>query len=352
MKTTFNTVLLMLLPVLVWAHGIEEQKHVRQKTVKKAYLVNADAGVDIQNCYGSIYLTTWNEDKIEIEVLIKVSSDSEAWANKKIDDINIDIDALKTLVSAKTVFSNNAGNSRSDNNSIEVNYTVKMPSAGSAKLNNKYGNIITTDLSGSANINCQYGKITLGKLNNANNRIDIQYCSKSSAAFLKAAIIDCDYSGLTVEDFGNVVLKSSYSDLVLKSGNNLKYDSSYGKIVLGEIKNLEGAGDYLTIKADALSGNLKIDTEYSQVNVGMLSAKAGNVWIDSEYTNIDLGFSAQYGFGFDVKVKYGNFRYPGDVEIDSRQETNSAKSFTGHYGKSSNKVTIVSSFGNINLTKK
>jgi hypothetical protein len=351
MKTLFNTLfLLLLVPTMVLANGEELQKYSKQKTIKKAYIVNPDAGIDISNSYGNVYVTTWNEDKIELDILIKVSSDKEDWAVKKLNDIDVDIEALKSLVTAKTTFANGAGKSNTKNNSIEINYTIKIPKNGSVKIYNKYGEIITTDLFAMTNIKCKYGKITMGRLSSSNNSIDIEYCGKSAIDYAKTATISADYSGLSMNDFGNVVLNADYTDIHFRTGDNLKYDCSYGNLKFGNINNLEGTGDYLSIAVNELTNNLKVSTSYSKILVDNIAAKAGNVMVNSDYTTVGLGYNPNYAFDFDIKIKYANLKHDNDLEINTKQETPTSKNYQGYHKKTgANKITIVSEFGNVNL---
>jgi len=353
MKTLFKTLLILLmLPTILQAHEVELGKYSKEKSIKKAYIVNSDAGIDIQNSYGNVYVTTWNEDKIELDIQIKVSGDREDWVIKKIDDINVEIEALKGMVTAKTVFTNSSGGGNGKNNSFEINYTIKIPKNGSVKVNNKYGDVISTDLFANANIKCKYGKITMGKLSGSSNILDIEYCSKSSVDYVKNANVSADYSGLSINDFGNINLKADYTDINFTNGNNLKYDCSYGKLNYGKLTNLEGIGDYLTIKVGEILNNLQVNTKYSKLTVGEMNAKAGNVSVTSGYTNIGIGYSPAYSFDFDINLKYANLNGNGDLEMTSKQETNFSKSYQGYYKKQgANRVSITSNYGNVSLTK-
>jgi len=343
--------LLLLLPIIVFGNPIDLGKYTKQKEVKKAYFVNTDAGIDIRNSYGNVFVTTWDEDKIELNIVIKVSGDNENWVTKRLDDINIDIEALKTLVTASTAISNSSNNN-SKNNSIEINYTIKIPKNGSVKINNKYGTIITTDLSANTDLTCKYGKITLGKLNGNTNLITIDYCSKSTIDYIKNGKIHADYSGLSINECNAIKLYSDYTDLTILTGNELKYESNFGKLTLGSFKSLEGKGDYLSIRADKISSNLKIETQYSRLTVGEIDANANAVFIDSEYTAVDLGYDPSYAFNFDVNVKYANFKYDKDLEFNSKQESAFSKSYQGFYRKSGeNKVIIRSEYANVTLHK-
>ena len=75
-----------------------------------------------------------------------------------------------------------------------------------------------------------------------------------------------------------------------------------------------------------------------------------NISISSGYTNIKVNHSVNYHFDFDVSTKYANFKSEAPLEYSSRVETQSTKSYKGYYKKSgANKMTISSSYGNVNL---
>jgi hypothetical protein len=341
---------LLLLPIIVFANSIDLGKYTKQREIKKAYFVNPDAGISIKNSYGNVFVTTWDEDKIELIINIKVSGDNEKWVEKRIEDIDVSIEALKTMVTAETILTKSLYTFNGKNNSFEINYTVKIPKNGSVKIKNNYGSIITTDLYASTNLSCEYGKITLGKLNGNSNTISFDYCQKSSIEYVKNASISADYSGFTLAEFGKVNLKADYTDCSLGIGNELKYDCNYAKLNLGNISTIEGSGDYLNIRLKQLSNTLKIATDYSKITVDKIEAKANSVTIDSEYTAVELGFDADFAFNFDVNLRYANFKYDNDFEFNSKQEKTFSKSYQGYYKKSGvNKVTIQSDYGNVTM---
>lgn len=323
-------------------------KFTKQKTVKKTVVVNSDATLDVENKYGNIMITTWEEDKIDIEVIITVSANDENWVNEKLASISIKMSGSKSLYSAKTIF--DRINNLSRNSSMEINYTIKIPKNGNIKVDNQYGNVMTHDLFGSSNINCKYGKISMGKLNNSSNTIKIDYCSKSTIDEVKNATINAKYSGISIGSFTNLDLNTSYTDVNVLNGNILKYASNYGKIVLGKINTIEGSGNYLTIKIDEIENNLKLSTNYSNLSIGGFSDKASNITISAGYTNVKITHSPNYFFDFDVSTKYANFTSEASLEYNVRIETNTSKSYKGFYKKSgANKMIISSNYGNVNL---
>lgn len=354
MKTSYKKIfILLLIPYCLVAKGIDLGKFTKQKTINKAYIVNADAGIDITNSYGNVFVTTWDEDKIELDIVIKVSGDNEEWVTKRINDIDVTIDALKNLVTSKTKITNSRYHNNGNKNSFEINYIIKIPKNGGVKINNKYGDIISGDLFANTTINCEYGKITLAKLNGNINDITIGYCSKSTIEFVKNATINADYSGLSIIEFGKINLSADYTNLSFTAGNELKYNCSYGKLNLGKVNTILGNGDYVTIHINQIFRNLTIETSYSKITIEEIDAKANNIAINSDYTAVDLGYDSDYVFDFDVNIKYADFKFENELTVSSKQVSNSSKSYQGFNKKSGeNKVSITSQYGKISLLKK
>jgi len=340
----------LLIPFLGFSN--DDFTFSKQRVINRAYVVNSDAGINIDNSYGNIFVTTWNEDKIEIEVLIKVSGDNENWVNQRFESIDVNFTALKNMVTAKTVFNNNVSRNNGKNNNFQINYTIKIPKNGTATLVNKYGGISTTDLYSTTDITCKYGKLNLGSLNGNSNKIEMGYCSKSSAEYLKNANIVSRYSGIKVEKASKIDLISDYSDIEIVEGNDVKYTSRYGSVKVGKVNSLDAVGHYLTINIGSIVNELKLYAKYSGVTIDAIQAKAKNINIVSGYTGVNIGFQPNYSFDFDITVKYGDFKYDSDLNVNSREETNVSKKISGYYKKKGeNRITVTSDYGNVKLYK-
>lgn len=354
MKKQFKLLLLLfaLIPFLGFSNN-PDYIHTKQKNIKKAYFVNSDAGLYIDNSYGNISVTTWDEDKTELDIVIKVSGDNENWVNQRINDIDVDIIALKGLITAKTILGNSSYKNNGKNNSFQINYTLKIPKKGSVKLHNKYGNITTSALFSEAEIKCKYGKIALDRLSGNSNNIQVEYCSNSTISFLKNASITAKYSNLKIGEVTKLDLASDYTDVDIQESDVVKYISKYGNIKIQNVKSLDATGNYLTLKVGELSNTLKLSTKYSNVTIGTINAKANNVNIAASYTGLNIGFDANYAFDFNVTVKYANFKYDNELEINSKEDSNNLKKYIGFYKKRGvNNVSIISDYGNVMLVKK
>lgn len=342
--------ILLLIPFL--GFSIENDfNYTKQKNISKAYIVNSDATLAVENSYGTILVTTWNEDKIELDITIKVSGDNEKWVNQRINDIDIDINALKAIISAKTILGNSGYQNQGRNNSFEINYNLKIPKNGSVKLTNKYGNIITTDLFANVDINCKYGKIILGKLWNQST-IQIDYCSNSVINYVKNGTLNAKYSNLKIMEVDKLDLVSDYTDIEIDDCNVLKYESKYGKIKVKNIKTLDASGNYLTIRLGEVFENLKLNTKYSSLKIDSINERANKISIVSGYTGIAIGFDANFAFDFSISLKYANFKYGNELDFYTKEEISNSKKYTGFYKKKdNNNLTIISDYGSITLTK-
>ena len=344
-------ILFILIPFLGFSN--DDTFISKQKSIKKTYIVNSNAGIDVDNKYGSISVSTWDEDKIDIDISIKVTGPNENWVNERLNNIDVDITALKSMVTAVTKLGNSSLKSKGSNNSFEINYVIKIPKNGTVKLMNKYGNITVLNLEGASDITCKYGKVTVGKLNNTNNRFTIEYCQNSSIDYIKNGIVEARYSGLKINDSGNLNLDTNYTDLIVSDGQNIKYDCNYGTLKFQKLNSFSGSGNYLTISIAEISNSINVDANYSKINISTITSKANNVNITSGYTDVSLGYDTNYAFDFDINTKYGNIKNDNSLEVSVSESKSTSKRISGfNKKKGQNRMSINSNYGNVTLIKK
>ncbi|MBF4487042.1 hypothetical protein [Flavobacterium sp. CSZ] len=352
MKKHYNILILfILIPFLGFSN--DDTFISKEKNIKKTFIVNSNAGIDIENKYGNITISTWDENKIDLDITIKVSGGNENWVNERLKSIDVDINALKSMVTAITNIGNSSLKSRGSSNSFEINYVIKIPKNGTVKLNNKYGNITTLNLESTTDIACKYGKINIAKLNGTNNRIAIGYSQNSTIDYIKNGNIEARYSGLKINESGNLNLDANYTDISLQQGQNIKYEGNYGSFKFQEINSLVGLGNYLTVSIGEISNNLTIDATYSKINVELLNERAKNVNINTGYTNVALGFNTNFSFDFDINTKYGSIKNDNSLDISVSEVKNNSKKISGYNKKKGqSKVIVNSNYGNVILTRK
>src|SRR5690606_5154553 len=173
-------------------------KFTKEKTITKEFKVNPDALLKLENSYGNLHITSWEQNTTTIEVHIQTSSDNEKKAIQKLDQININFQASGSLVSAKTIFNDNNWGWNGNNVSIQVNYTVKVPINNRLDISNEYGAIYLNEINGTTEIQCDYGSMEIGKLNSTTNELSFDYTSDVSIDYINSARIEADYSSFNI----------------------------------------------------------------------------------------------------------------------------------------------------------
>jgi len=357
-KTT--CLFLVLSTALLSAHDRDlSGKHTKEKTIKKEFNVNANALLYVRNSYGNLNITSWDQNRVVIEVHIKTNGNNEEKVQKKLDDITVNFEASSDRVSAETILNKNNngwGWSWGNNNNVnmQINYTIKVPIKNNVDLSNDYGNIILDRIDGHAKISCDYGRLELGELHGRNNQLNFDYTSKSTIGYINSGEIRADYSGFTIDKAGSLTVKADYTNASIGKMENLEYSSDYGNMDVGELKSIDGNGDYITVDLGIVHGNVDITADYGAIKIAELAADAGDVRIRTDYTGIKIGYNSQYHFDFDITTSYAGVSGKDDFTINISTEKSSDRHYEGYYGSkgSGNQMMLTSDYGGINFTKK
>jgi len=352
---------LLLVPFAINASegkGGPKGKYTKEKTIKKEFSVNSDALFKVKNSYGNLNITSWDQNKVMIEVHIKTNGNNEEKVTERLREIDVDFENNSSLVSAITRFGNKNNNwgwnwGKRNNVNVQVNYTIKLPVKNSVHLNNDYGNIYVDRIDGHAKINCDYGKMEIGELRGRNNELRFDYTSRSTFDYINSGEIIADYSGFTVDKAGDLTVRADYTNAVIGEMGNLDYRSDYGSMEVSNVKNVQGVGDYIGIKLGEVHGNVDVSSDYGSVKISKMAADAGNILIKSDYTGIKIGYDSAYNFDFEITTEYAGVSGKDDFIISVSKEKSSDKYYKGYYGKanSGNSVTIMSDYGGISFYK-
>jgi hypothetical protein len=354
----YAILLVFLLPFNLKATNGFDGKHTKEKTIKKEFTVNSDALLKVSNSYGNLNITSWNENRVVIEVHITVNGNNEEKVSSKLNEIRIAFEGTSGLVSARTIFNENKsgwnwgwGNNSSVN--MQIDYNIKVPIKNNIHLNNDYGSIILDRIDGHAKISCDYGRLEIGELHGRNNELNFDYTSKSTIGYIKSGRIKADYSGFTIDKAEDLDINCDYTNGTITKMQNLTYHNSYGKIEVNDVNNIDGNGDYINVKLGTVHGNVNITSDYGGIQIANMAEDANNLNIRSDYTGVKIGYSPEYHFNFEINTEYAGVSGKDDFEIKISKEESSEKYYKGYYGTSSspNMVNITSDYGGISFTK-
>jgi hypothetical protein len=353
------TLLLLAVPILSWGGTTwPNGKYTKEKTIKKEFNVKANALLRVDNSYGNLNITSWNENRVVIEVHIKTTGNNEEKVARKLEEITVDFESDSELVSAKTNFGSNRSSwgwnwGKNNNVNMQVNYTIKVPVKNNVHLDNDYGNITLDRIDGHAKIHCDYGRLDVGELWGRNNSLNFDYTSKSTFGYVNSAEIRADYSSFTIEKAGNLKMLTDYTDATIHQMENLEYTIDYGKIEVREAKDIKGTGDYISVRLGVVHGDVDIAADYGSLRIEELAQDAGNVTISTDYTGIKIGYHPNYHFDFTITTTYAGVSGKEDFQMNVSMEKSSSRHYEGHYGSkgSGNNVVLKSDYGSIQFNK-
>ncbi|MBO6880992.1 hypothetical protein [Winogradskyella sp.] len=358
-KIQFRLALLFLLmPFIALANtGKDATKTEKERNIKKSFNVSSNATLKVKNSYGNLDIVTWNENRIDFDITIKVSGNEAEKVQERLDGIDVEFSASNDLVSAMTNIEKKEKSwwnwGKKMNLKLEINYVIKMPISGNVDLNNDYGAINLDKLEGRAKINCDYGKITTKELMADNNELRFDYTNNCYFEYIKSAKINADYSGYTIAKAENLEIYADYSKSIVEVVENVKYNCDYGALKIENVNNVEGNGDYLGLRLGNVFKNVDVKSNYGSLKIDRMASKAKNINIDSEFTGITIGYDAGYNFNFDIDLDYCSLRDSDGFNFTLKEANHSEKKYKGYYGSknSGNMVNIKSEYGSVSFTK-
>lgn len=327
-------------------------KYTKEKTIKKEFKVNSDALLKLENSYGNLHITSWQQNTTTIEVHIQTSSNSEKKAQQKLDEISIEFQGSSSMVQAETIFNNSWG-WNNNNVSIQVNYTVKVPINNRLDLSNDYGTIYLNEINGTTEIQCDYGGMQIGKLNAPSNDISFDYTSDASFDYINSANINADYSSFYIQNAEQLNLEADYSKSTIGKVGTMDFSCDYGDISIENANKITGEGDYLTTRIGRVVGDVSLGSDYGDIKIKEMAPKAGNLLIDGDYTNVEIGYNSDYHFDITAELEYAGFNGDNDFEYRIRREKSSDSYYEGYYGsQGKNTVKLNIEYGGVKMIKR
>ena len=82
----YALVLCLTIPLATMANDEQSKgKYNKEKTINKEFDVNPTDLLKVKNRYGNVTISSWDEDRIVMEIKIKVSGNNEDKVQKKLD---------------------------------------------------------------------------------------------------------------------------------------------------------------------------------------------------------------------------------------------------------------------------
>lgn len=330
------------------------QKDGFTKSYNQSFETNANTKLVVDNKYGNVDINDWEQKKIEINVLVRVDNVSKEQAQKILDLVNVEIGKDGDKITARTDIDDKMSRMRSDNQKLEINYTVNMPASTELDLSNKYGSVFVSTLTGHFVINVKYGGLTAEKLLRGDEKplseVNLGYSNANieEAGWLKSEI---KYSKIESEKIKALVLYSKYSHVFIDEVSSIVTDSKYDEFKLGTISNFVINTEYSNIKIQQLDKKLECNTKYTNCKIDNIPAGFESINIDNKYGGYKIGIDPGASYRLEGYASYAKIGYPDESKV-SRISENTSMKVNGTVGSESNPsatVKVSTRYGGIRL---
>jgi hypothetical protein len=290
------------------ANGEEDVR--KKKTINKSYNVGPDDKLEIENQFGNVRVTTWDQKQIAVDIEIGVRASSEEKAQEIMDELDVKEVQSGHIISFKTKVGeihNNDGKRHNkgedDDRSFYIDYVVRMPAANRLMVENSFGKTEIGDFKGLVNLTSKFGSLNTGELDNVD-------------------VVDVEFGKAFIAGVAN------------------------GKVVFKFCKES---------RIGRVNGNVKISSEFSHNIQFNVADNIQDLAVNESYSTVRMVVTKSLSAQFDVHTSFGSFHNDSEFNIrEKREDPDSGphfdKDYSGQAGDGKAKIKIKSSFGTVRLS--
>jgi hypothetical protein len=299
---------LLLFTGAVFAFMVHGQAYEKSRKVTKSFPVTSQTEIQVSNKYGNIHLIPWEEDSVKFEISLLVKANKESKVNKTFEYIDFDFKATEYYVIVQTVFQGKGGfwtevsdlasNLFSSGTTTQIDYTIHFPVKNEMQIDNKFGNIYTTDHTSKIEITLSNGDLKAHAFK-GDTKINLEFGTADIDEFERGTIV-LKYAELNLEksDFLNVESRSS--KLYITETEDIKINSRRDRMNLRVLNSIEGEASFTYLKIRELINKMELKTKYGELELDMLTEEADFITIESEYTDITLPIDPERFYDVEV----------------------------------------------------
>lgn len=317
----FLSVMSTALPFLAWTQVFEKSRHE-----SKAFRVYDETSLEIYNKYGNIRLFTWEKDSVKIDISMQIKSGKEAKLEKIYEYIDFEFSDSKYYIIARTRLnqqgafwaevSDLANAFFSGGTSVRIDYDVYLPAEINIRLENKFGNIYTTNHSGKVTVVLSNGDL---KANNLTGSSDLQVSfGNASVNAVGPGKLTLNYGEIAIVSAGSLSVESKSATLNIGKVGTLDINSRRDKYIVDEVASVTGTTSFTYLTLKNLSSDLTLKADYGEIKLEAVNPEFKQVEINSNYTDLLLRLPVNVSYGTEID-------HTGTTEITSPQNYSGLK---------------------------
>jgi hypothetical protein len=235
---------------------------------------------------------------------------------------------------------------------VQIDYSVYLPQYINVKIENKFGNIYSTDHLGKMSVILSNGDYKANDLKGSTD-LNVSF-GNATINSIESGKLNLNYSELELGSAGNLTIESKSSTLNIDKIGTLSINSKRDKYYINQLGVISGktSFSYLTLKS--FSSDLTLNTDYGEVNLEGISSEFKLIDLTSSYTDIQLKIPVKASYTVDISHTLNTVitapeNYSGlkSETVDKKADLYRTKGTAGNGILKKGKVTINSRSGKI-----
>ncbi len=351
MDTPYKFVLLMTLSLFLITVGTAQERV--SKTIEKTFSLANGGELNLENKYGNVTMTGWDQDKVAVTIQIKVNHRKKENAKDLLSRIQPEITSTNGYISIVSQITNkntgwfadffNRNNPIDfDRSHVKIDYEVFLPKKVKLRITNRFGDVFIEDWNGLLNAVIEHGDLWLGEdLNKADIKLKF---GKVRANNLDYASLTLKNGELDMENSENLRLSSDGSDIKINEVSTLEIYSNKDDIIIEQLDVISGDLKFSTLNLNRLASNVNLSMKIVDFRIKEILNPGIKIEIEQESSDINLNVT-NFPHRFSARLEQGVVRLPKSFEHVSSNMINKLKKLReieASYGKSPKGIISIS----------
>jgi DUF4097 and DUF4098 domain-containing protein YvlB len=284
------------------------QTFEKSRSVREGFRITPNVEVQVINKYGDIHLVPWDKDSVIFEIQFSVTSNKQTKVDKIFEYVDFDFKSTAYYVIAQTVFQGQntfwtemtdmAGTIFSGGTNTRIDYTVYYPEENDLRIENKFGNIYTTEHKGKVDITLSNGDIKAYAFRGP-TKLKIDFSNVSVDEIVNANLT-LGYVEMNLEKAGELNVVSRSSKLYFTDCEKLHLDSKRDRIYLKNASEISGEMYFSYLDLQEAGAKINLKTNYGDIKVNDVSEGFLRMDFTSQYSDITLYLDEDHLFEMDI----------------------------------------------------
>jgi hypothetical protein len=343
MATLYKKFLWMVLVLFSVQLGTAQEQV--SKTVEERFPLTDSGELQLENKYGNITVTGWDQDEVFMKIDIVVNRRKRDDAKDLLGRIDPKIKSSNGLVSVKSEvaqkntgwfadFFNRTNPIDVDRSRVQINYEVFLPKKAKLNITNRFGDVLIEDWKGELRTLIEHGDLWIS--DNLNKADIILKFGKVRARDLNYASLNLKNGELDMENAKSLRINGSGTDMQMGTINALEVYSNKDDIKLDEAGTVYGNLKFSSLILDRLAQNADLTLKIADFKVMQIIAPKTEIHLEQESSDISLTVT-DFSHRFEATLEQGVVRLPKsfeNVSSDMLDKGKKLRKIEATYGKS------------------